>query len=140
MIEMVDLMGIRIFKGEEVLASSDLAHVAMREDRAVGIWIPKLSLRHDVVRELVALQTTPFRKFNGVRVETQTVEAYRELKLASMIWGDFQLFTTGLPEIKDFYALAGQYAHSDVLDPTTVGKALDQLKELKEAAERWKQR
>lgn len=137
MMGLAELMGIKIFNGEDTLATAEIAHVAMREDVPVGIWVPKLTLRHDVVREIVALQTTPFRKFSGVRVSVPP--RYRELETISMIWGDFMLYSTGRPEIADFYGLPGRHTVESMMEPTIVGKAMDQLKELKEVVKRWKQ-
>jgi hypothetical protein len=127
-IDIVNLVGdnavVRIFRDECLLASAVETHVAMLEGTPVGIWIPKLMLDHDVVRSIVAQQTTPFRCFAGA-----TVRGIQGVEVLSMVWGDFALYDTGLPLMADFYAIPGRL--SGLPEPKIVGEAVSRLKEMK---------
>lgn len=118
---------IKLKRGECVLATAPLAYVALRDDRAVCAWLPKIQLDHYVVRELAARLTTPVAKFHNVRIC-----GVDYLDTVSMVWGDFQLYEVGMTVITDFCAVPDKFTGSP--PGTLIAQALRHLKVMKEKA------
>ena len=124
-------MGVKLIRDGELLAWSPRAVIAIGpKEEALGIWIPMLTICASTVREIVAMHTTLFKKFNGA-----TLYGAKGLDAISMVWGDFMMYETGEPTIRDFYAVPGKI--EGVFDPAVVSLALKRLQELREGA--WKQ-
>ena len=107
--------------------TAPLAYVALRDDRAVCAWLPKIQLDHYVVRELAARLTTPVAKFHNVRIC-----GVDYLDTVSMVWGDFQLYEVGMTVITDFCAVPDKFTGSP--PGTLIAQALRHLKVMKEKA------
>lgn len=118
-------MPLQIFREEMCIGTATTAHVAIFDSEPVGIWVPKLLLHHEVVRSVVAQQSTPFQQFKG-----SVLKGVEGLDKISMVWGDFALYETGLPILRDFYAIPGTIIGMPT--PAVVATAIHRLKEMKE--------
>jgi len=87
-------------------------------------WGAQLELTEDTVRDVVAGKL-PIVMFNGVSIELQLFDQVMS-KPINMVWGDFVLFETGEPVIRNFIGVPDSF--HGLPPPAVVRRVLALLK------------